>query len=252
MSKTGDIEAFIIHLARAAARRRQVEHLLEACPVPASILEAVDGRALPSEQIDAVYARQGLHRPRYPFALTAGEIGCFLSHRKAWQAIVDSGRDAGLVIEDDVEIDADVFASALAVAREHVAAHGIVQFQVRRIKKPGPLIAVKDTVALARPMVIPLRASCTLYSRTAAKQLLAQTTRFDRPIDSYVQFHWVTGLRPLIAIPSGVRDKAADIGGTTIQARNVPWRQRLRRELLRPIYRARVSALSRRHDQPPE
>jgi glycosyl transferase family 25 len=251
MSETGDIEAFIIHLARATARRPQVERLLEACPVPARVLDAVDGRAMSEAEIDAVYSRKSMHAPHYPFEMTVGEIGCFLSHRKAWQAIVDSGLDAGLVIEDDVGIDADVFANALAFAREHVAVHGIVQFQVRQIAKPGSFIASTDAVALARPVIIPLRASCTLYSRSAAMQLLAQTKRFDRPIDGHVQLHWVTRLRPLIAIPSGVRDRGADIGGTTIQARNVPLLKRLRRELLRPLYRARISALSRRHNRMP-
>ncbi len=250
MNMNGDIEAFIIHLARATARRPQVDHLLKACPVPARVLDAVDGRAMSEAEIDAVYSRKSMHAPHYPFEMTVGEVGCFLSHRKAWQAIVACGRDAGLVIEDDVEIDADVFTTALEFAREHVSAHGIVQFQVRRVAEPGPLIASTNAVVLARPMIIPLRASCTLYSRAAAEQLLAQTERFDRPIDGHVQLHWVTGLRPLIAIPSGVRDKGADIGGTTIQARNVPLLKRIRRELLRPLYRGRISALSRRHNRP--
>ncbi|AKI02420.1 glycosyltransferase involved in LPS biosynthesis [Hoeflea sp. IMCC20628] len=244
------VEAFIIHLARAEARRPQVDHLLAACPVPARIVDAVDGRALPVQEIDTVYTRKSLHAPSYPFDMTVGEVGCFLSHRKAWQAILDAGLDVGLVIEDDVEMDAAEFARALELARAHVASHGIVQFQVRQIAEPGPVIASAGDIVLTRPVIIPLRASCTLYSRAALELLLAQTTRFDRPIDGHVQLHWVTGLRPLIVIPSGVRDKGATIGGTTIQARNVPLLRRIRRELLRPIYRYRIAALSRGNDQP--
>ena len=102
MSNSGEIEAFIIHLARAKARRPQVERILSACPVPAHVIDAVDGRALSTEELQAAYTRRSLHAPRYPFALSVGEIGCFLSHRKAWQAILDAGLDAGLVIEDSV------------------------------------------------------------------------------------------------------------------------------------------------------
>lgn len=247
---SGGIEAVIIHLARAEARRAQVERIVEACPVPAIVLDAVDGRALSAGEIDAVYSRQSLHAPHYPFEMTVGEVGCFLSHRKAWQAIVDSGQDAGLILEDDVEIEPELFASALALARQHVGEHGVIQFQVRDIKTPGPVLASQGAISLARPVVIPLRASCTLYSRQAASRLLAQTERFDRPVDGHLQLHWVTGLRPLIVIPSGVRDKGATIGGTTIQARNVPLLKRLRRELLRPVYRSRISALSQSHDRP--
>lgn len=251
MSTSGGIEAFIIHLARATARRPQVDRILAACPVPASIIGAVDGRALSSRDIDAVHSREPLHAPHYPFAMTVGEIGCFLSHRKAWQAIVDNGLDAGLVIEDDVEMDGAVFARALHFARAHIAAHGIIQFQVRDIANPGPVVAADSDVRLTRPVQVPLRASCTLYSRQALQMLLEQTARFDRPVDTYAQMHWLTGLRPCLAIPSGVRDKSGDIGGTTIQSRNVPFIEKLRREILRPFYRFRIAALSRSNDHPP-
>ncbi|MDP2120198.1 MAG: glycosyltransferase family 25 protein [Hoeflea sp.] len=250
MNGTGGSEAFIIHLARAEARRPQVERLRAACPVPATVIEAVDGRAMSEAEIDAVYARRSLHAPAYPFVLTSGEVGCFLSHRKAWQAILEAGLEAGLVIEDDVEIDAPVFARALALARAHVASHGIVQFQVREISAPGPVVAADGDVRLTRPLLTPLRASCTLYSRQALVRLLDQTARFDRPVDAYMQMHWLTGLRPCLVIPSGVSDRAGDVGGTTIQARNVPLFKRLRREVLRPIYRARIRALSRANDRP--
>lgn len=252
MSGTGDIEAFIIHLARAEARRPQVDRIRSACPVTVRILDAVDGRALSPAQVDQVYCRTGLHTPRYPFELTIGEIGCFLSHRKAWQAIVTSGFEAGLVFEDDVEVDPEAFRAALELARTHVSRHGIIQFQVREITDQAPVIASADAVRLTRPVLVPLRASCTLYSRQAAQQLLDRTTRFDRPVDTFMQMHWLTGLRPLIAVPSGVGDNSREIGGTTIQAKNLPWLKRLRREVLRPLYRARIRALSRSNDQPPD
>lgn len=248
MGTSGNIEAFVIHLARAEARRPQVDRILKACPIPAHVLDAVDGRTLSQAEIDAVYSRASLHTPPYPFEMTVGEAGCFLSHRKAWQATLDAGLEAGLVIEDDVEMEPAAFGKALNLAREHISAHGIVQFQVRTIAEPGPVIASRSGTCLKRPLIVPLRASCTLYTRAAVDVLLAQTERFDRPIDGHVQLHWVTGLRPLIAIPSGVGDRGGDIGGTTIQARNVPLLKRLRRELLRPLYRARISRLSRKNN----
>ncbi|WP_299865478.1 glycosyltransferase family 25 protein [uncultured Hoeflea sp.] len=252
MSGTGDIEAFIIHLARAEARRSQVDRIRSDCPLPVRILDAVDGRALSPADIDAVYCRSGLHTPRYPFEPTIGEIGCFLSHRKAWQAIVASGLEAGLVFEDDVQVDTTAFRAALDLARTHISQYGIIQFQVREITDQGPAIASADAVRLTRPVLVPLRASCTLYSRQAAQQLLDRTLRFDRPVDTFMQMHWLTGLRPLIAVPSGVGDNSREIGGTTIQAKNLPWLKRLRREVLRPLYRARIRALSRSNDQPPD
>ena len=36
--------------------------------------------------------------------LTRGTIACFMSHRKAWQALVDSDSDQVLILEDDAEL----------------------------------------------------------------------------------------------------------------------------------------------------
>ncbi|TAM98812.1 MAG: glycosyltransferase family 25 protein, partial [Rhizobiaceae bacterium] len=107
------VEAFIIHLARADQRRPQVEKLLTQLQMPAGIIHAVDGNTLSQEEIAAVYRRH-LHRPHYPFALRPTEIGCFLSHRKAWQAILDRKLDAGLTVEDDVTVDGALYPGLLA------------------------------------------------------------------------------------------------------------------------------------------
>lgn len=74
---TMQTKSFIIHLARAAARRHLVDGLIVDCPASAQIVDAVDGRQLDDWQIEDVY-RRDLFEPRYPFALRNSEIGCFM------------------------------------------------------------------------------------------------------------------------------------------------------------------------------
>lgn len=244
--------AFIIHLARSTGREAQVSRIQAACPLAAEVLDAVDGRALSEAERAAVYTR-ALHKPRYPFDFGPGEIGCFLSHRRAWKEIVDRGLNAGLIIEDDVEIEREVFAKALDLALAHIDRHGVIQFQVRCIRAPGPTIAGSGGVTLSRPEIVPLRTSCILYSVRAAERLLGLTQTFDRPIDGTMQLTWVTGLFPLTVVPSGVIERSGKIGGTTIQQSAMAWTKRLKRELLRPIYRGQIRLYSRRQvkTQPP-
>ncbi|HEX8047250.1 glycosyltransferase family 25 protein, partial [Rhizobium sp.] len=73
-----NIRAFIIHLDRARDRLPQVERLAAMLPVRSEIIQAVDASALPDADIDLVYRRH-LHKPRYPFEMSVGEIACFLS-----------------------------------------------------------------------------------------------------------------------------------------------------------------------------
>lgn len=246
-----DIQAFIIHLTRAKARRPQVDRILEACPVPAEVIEAVDGRALPAGEIQAVYSRNSLHAPRYPFELGFGEVGCFLSHRKAWQAIIDSGLEAGLVIEDDVEIDVPVFSQAFELAREHVRELGYIQFQTRPVKGQSTIIAHNGDVSIVKPLVGQLRTSAQIVSAAHARLLLDLTGRFDRPVDSFLQMSWVTS-RPLCcAVPPGISDRTSQSGGSTISQKK-QLSDRLSREVKRFVYRSRIRAFSKKFATPAE
>ena len=103
--------AFVISLERSQLRFKH-NRPLPRIPLPGEILPAVDGRALTAQQTNTVYVRC-LHKPMYPFVLGPGEIGCFLSHRKAWQEISQRKLDAGLVLEDDVSIDDAQLAKSL-------------------------------------------------------------------------------------------------------------------------------------------
>lgn len=238
-----DIHAFVIHLTRAEARRPQVDRIVAACPVAATVIEAVDGRALPDTELEAVYSQQSLHAPRYPFPLSAGEIGCFLSHRKVWQAIADSGLEAGLIIEDDVEIDAPVFSRAVALAREHIGALGYIQFQTRPVKGQFKEIARDGDVSIVRPLVGQLRTSAQMVSAAQARGLLHLTGQFDRPVDSFLQMSWVTGSALCCAVPPGISDRTQQAGGSTISQKKT-FTDKISREIKRFIYRFQIRAFS--------
>jgi glycosyl transferase, family 25 len=238
------IEAFVIHLARAEQRRAQALRIAEALPVQTHMLDAVDARKLSKAEIDAVYARS-LHKPGYPFELTLGEIACFLSHRKAWKEIADRDLDAGLVIEDDVEIDARVFARAFETGKALIGGGCYLQFQARKIPLRGRTTLLPGSELIFKTEIVTLGATCQLVDKKAAKLLLRLTESFDRPVDSFMQLDWLTGLTISVALPSGVREISAALGGTTIQNRSKTFLERIMREVLRPFYRYNIARFSR-------
>lgn len=227
--------AFVIHLARATARAQQVAKIQDALPLPVTILDAVDGRAVGDAALDRYDPKLGL-KPAFPFGLSIGEAACFLSHRAAWARIIDAGWDAGLVVEDDAGMDPPQIARALTLATAHPG-DGIVQLQ-SRAPGPGRIIAQDNDITLSEPEIAPLRATCNLYTRDACAKLLAVTERFDRPVDVVLQMSWVTGLKPRVIWPSGVSEASLDVGGTTIQKKGRHWTRQLVREIQRPLFRA--------------
>ncbi|EIM72126.1 glycosyl transferase family protein [Nitratireductor aquibiodomus RA22] len=211
------IEGFIVHLRRATARRPQVEHLLATLPVETHVVDAVDGQALGDDETGRHYVK-GLHQPAYPFALRQSEIACFLSHRKVWRMIVERGLDAGLIVEDDVALDMPLFGRCLEVAKRACVGKAYVQFRISPVRGRMRDVARDGEVRLVAPQVSQLGTVAQLVTREAAQHLLALTERFDRPVDTFLQMRWVTGIAPFCVVPSGISDQSAEIGGSTVSA----------------------------------
>lgn len=234
------IIGLVIHLSRAEARRRVAEQLVAGCGVPARLLEAVDGRAMDPAAFAALVPSQPLE-PRFPFSMGPGEYGCFLSHRRAWQTLLDSEAEAALIIEDDMAMTPD-FPAALRLAERHVARVGYVQFQTRAVEAP-PLDREGPCV-FYRPEVTPLRTSGQLVHRDAARRLLALSQTIDRPVDGFLQLHWLTGVQAGSIAPSGLEDVSAASGGSTLKTAK-PLMSRLVRQFHRTRYRRAILRMSR-------
>jgi GR25 family glycosyltransferase involved in LPS biosynthesis len=231
------IGGFVVHLKRAAARRSQADRLVAELPVRSSILDAVDGLAL-TEAEAAVY-QPNLHRPSYPFGLRRQEIGVFLSHRKAWRAIVDEGLDFGLVVEDDVRLEQS-FPLALTFVTEHAHTGDYVRFPRWARAERGAEIAADPRHSIFLPRVAGLGAQAQLVGRMAARRLLAFTETFDRPVDTTVQMTWLHGVRVLCARPVVIEEIDHLVGGSVTQGKSRLWRDILGRELKRAAYRTQV------------
>jgi len=230
-------EAFIIHLARAHGRAPQVERLRQALPMPTTVIDAIDAETLSDDEIDRVY-RPKLHRPHYPFPLRRTEIACFLSHRKAWQAIFDRGLDAGLIIEDDVEL-LPGFQEVLDLALAHATTGALVRFP-KQARERGNEVTKTNSACLVAPKSVGLGMQAQLVGRDAAGELLSFTREFDRPVDTTIQMRWLHGVQVLTSTPVLISEVAAALGGTTIQGKAKPLGEILSREIHRSGYRFAV------------
>ena len=243
--------AFVLHLLRAEKRRANAHALKETCGLDAEIWPAVDGTAMASSDLQGL-VRKGLFEPTYPFDLKTGEIGCFLSHRQMWAEIVRRGVPAAFIIEDDAGIDPDVFPKALDLAAQNIDRLGYIQFQTRPYDGPKTLVDTAGGCTLFVPEQGGLRTTAQMVSQEAAQHLLDRSKTIDRPVDTFVQSHWFTGLRPAMILPSGVMEIADTLDGSTIQAGRKPLLEKLTREVRRGRYRSAVKRLSRHSEAPKE
>lgn len=249
------VHVFVLHLVRASARRDNAQALLadarDIGGMKGEIWPAVDGASMSSTDLSASVGAQ-IFEPSYPFPLKAGEIGCVLSHRQIWAEMQMREADAALILEDDAEIDPDTFHAAVILAQTHIRDLGYIQFQTRAPKGTSHLVDISGDCRLVVPQLGGLRTTGQMISRAAAAHMLTLSDPFDRPIDTFVQSHWHTGLRPAMIYPSGIEDIADTLDGSTIQADDKSWTEKMGREFARARYRAGVSRLSRQSVAPVE
>ena len=99
MSDLHDIPVFVINLAGSEVRLRSAREQLKEAGLPCNRIEAVDGRGRQPEDFPQYDAGEALRH--FGRGLKSGEIGCYLSHIAAAQALIDTGAPHGLILEDD-------------------------------------------------------------------------------------------------------------------------------------------------------
>ena len=235
-------DCLIIHLERSLERKPQVKKLKKDLPYRTKVVDAVDG-SKPDNGFSKGYTPR-LLLPRYPFRLGSAEVACFQSHRKCWQEILDRGLEAALIIEDDVAIIDGEFTAAVKLAMKEIKMGDLIRLPMKPREKPRNRSLKRDNISIFEPTVIGLGTQAQIVTYDAARRLLEKTEHFDRPIDVYLQLRWKHGVRVLTLWPNGVRERSSSLGGSLIGKERSNG-DKLRRELLRPLYRAKLNICSR-------
>jgi glycosyl transferase family 25 len=237
-------KCFIIHLKRALKRQKTVQSIILNMECETKIIDAIDGNTLTDKYISKFLNYKNFLHPKYPFKINNGEIGCFLSHREAWKAIVNENLEAGFIVEDDCEIDIKKFNKSFKIALKLVKKLGYIQFQTREIPSNASEIDNIDGVQILQPKTIPLRTSAQLISYDAALLLLEKSKKIDRPVDGFLQLFWSTGQNISCIHPSGLSDITQTLGGSTLSIKQ-SIKSSTNRSLIRFIYRMKIRVYSK-------
>nr|WP_122074308.1 glycosyltransferase family 25 protein [Pseudophaeobacter sp. EL27] len=232
------MHSMIIHMPGSSNRAANVEHLLFSLP-KAEVIEAVNGRAVAADLAEILHPGD-LHRPNYPFPLSPGEIGCFLSHRRCWQRIIDADWDYALIVEDDLALEPPLWQDALTLIAQQASQESFIRLPAKHREMPALQVSQQGESKLFLPKMIGLQTVAQVVGRAAARRLLTATEHLDRPVDTFLQMHWVHGQPIQTILPNGVSEQTEALGGSTIQKRKTG--SKLSREFKRALYRAQVSA----------
>lgn len=210
---------FFINLDRSPQRRALITARLEELGLEFTRMSAVDGKTLSKEYCDSLqYPIDDPEvRARYTRQLTPAEIGCFLSHRKCWEALLASDENYAAIIEDDLVISdrAKAYLSDESWIPENV--------DICRLYGPakeGKHLIDKEKIALfcGDELVVQLKPKplCTLgyvISRKAAEYALQQSEKLPCPVDDFMfnlMFDFAHTFKSWQVNPSVIADAAID------------------------------------------
>jgi len=175
---------FLINLDRSSDRFAAAAEQITAAGLSFERIPAVDGKTLNIHE-RSFCDQQNAHRVTGREILP-GEIGCYLSHRRALAAFLESGAPVGLILEDDVKLS-PVSANMIHLLLELDYSNWYVANLGRPAKRYfSPVAGFPD---LFRAHYFPVTSSSLLWTREGACRFLAESLPIIRPYDVFLQ-HW--------------------------------------------------------------
>lgn len=245
-NRTRVMKAYLINLERRPDRLHEMSEQLTALGIAFERIAALDARSMPDAELASRFRDDG------PLGIIPkGDKCCALSHVQAWQAFADSGEPYGLILEDDVEIDA----SAAPLLRDTAWIPPSVDLvKIERFGPPNQRVLIDERISIGNGRKIGrLRsrhtgAAAYIVSRAAAKTLVDFAEPWTLPVD-HLLFNLnnsalANRLRPYQMTPAIARQSAQLGGNTDIDEWRAPHRgfdlRYVKRELVRAYFELRL------------
>ena len=210
------MKIILINLDADTERRHRTEGRLQELGLRWERLPAIDGRRLLPEHEALVdrdaQAALGIRR------VSPGAIGCWLSHRRAQQMIIESGDETGLILEDDIRIQDDLPEILNQVERGVI--RDFEMLRIHRLKKKEKYVPVRN-IGNGRTLGLvgfyDQGTQAYLITREAALRFIEAVPRMVYRTDTAINRYWEHGIVAYSLDPPVVFHE--DHGQSSINAR---------------------------------
>lgn len=183
---------FVINLDRSTDRWKSIQKHLTSFDLSVTRVSGIYGKQAPTLRDDPKIVDLERYR-MYTKGKEPGlgEIGCYLSHRKALVAFLASDYEYGVIVEDDVSFTPDI-AQIIQDLLDRTQLWDVCTFELHPLQSGWPLSVV--TLSSQRKLCVYLkeawRAGAYLVNRWAAKQLIEKSLPMCLPWDMYYMRFW--------------------------------------------------------------
>ncbi len=234
------LEIIVISLRESTQRRARAAAQLNAAGVAWRFQDAIKGAELPALPPEYHRARR---LQLEGFDLNPAEIGCFLSHRQAWQACFKSQRPM-LILEDDFRLKQNL-TEVLAEVCDCLPHFDVLRLQGIDTTYKYHVLKKFTRDQLVRHHRDPLGTTAYVLQPAAAKRLLKKSVRFHEAVDDFMGGYWRHRLKILSIFPFPI---GSDGSPSTVQNFGKPSLPlNSLKKLLTKLHKLPVSAARRLH-----
>ena len=185
------VTVLCINLDKDKKRYAEIGPLLNQLTFPYQRIAAVYGKAL-SESFLKTFVDEDTYKLFFNGALPgAGEVGCFLSHVKAWKQFLESRAEFVLILEDDARFDPTILKDLVTKLIVHTKSWDICSlFAPLPRNKISPILKLSKAYELVRTFDETSGSVGVMLNRKAAHALLSKVYRYTLPLDHYIQRTW--------------------------------------------------------------
>lgn len=182
----------VINLNRSNDRLKRISARLNELNVNFERVEAFDGFTLSDDEYKRLtYPYNHPCRVRFTRELTKGEVGCFISHRKCWQKLVESNENYAVILEDDLYISdkAKQFLTNINWLPQNVGLIRLSSFYSmnnRLYIKDKSVLNSHNEYSIAKTLRYAIGTQCYIISKEFAKNAIEMSVKFECPVDEFL------------------------------------------------------------------
>ncbi|WP_242218901.1 glycosyltransferase family 25 protein [Shinella zoogloeoides] len=234
------LRIYAINLDRSIDRWNVLSRQAEALGLPLSRVPGHNGAAiLPEDRIDCDMRAFERNNGR---TILPGEYGCYRSHLEALAAFYQTGEPVGVIVEDDIELSADLLVRA-GSAVEALPEADVIKLFNHRIVGFKRAVVSRTGDEIGRTMHGPQgSAACYVVTHLGAERLIEGLKIMEYPWDVALERGWASGVRIYTTrqdVASPTRDGTTIATQSAYRASKFPWWKRLRTYGIRIVEAAR-------------
>ena len=221
-------KVYYINLDKSTERRNFMEKQFQELNIPITRISAVYGKELPKSFLKSTKKQHNI-LTHYPY-LNDGEIGLTKTYFNIWKIISEQEEDFSIILEDDALLDKSFFKDLEEIldeigTSEFLDISGRKGFFLLKKRKYSDLYLIPS-----------LQTTGQIIGKEASIKFLSNLKKFYSPIDVLKQDVFKHKVKTYTTKKYYCISNDKNIGGTTIQQKNLPKFTKIIREILRPFW----------------